>query len=70
MIIYNELKMGGGESIFEISEFGEEEKRGKYLLFLPFLSHSYSIACWLSRVPGRKATCSSGHLYELRVKEL
>lgn len=33
MIIYNELKMGGGESIFEISEFGEEEKRGKYLLF-------------------------------------
>lgn len=45
MIIYNESKGGSGVSIFQISEFGKEEK--KIALFPPLpLSHSYSTAHW------------------------
>lgn len=46
-------------SIFEISEFGEEEK--KIALFLPFLSPTLTPQLTVPKVPGRKVTCSFGH---------
>lgn len=46
-------------SIFQISEFGKEEK--KMALFLPFPSPTLILQFTGPKVPGRKVSCSFGH---------
>lgn len=46
-------------SIFQISEFGKEEK--KIALFLPFLSPTLTLQLTGPKIPGRKVSRSFGH---------